>query len=167
MHVLILGMTESGKTTLAKRLIAEYSAKEISSIVLDPINHEANNWGADYVTNNPQEFLKVYWESKCCAAFFDESADYCGRHDKDFILTATKGRHWGHINHYLAQRGTLISNTVRDQCGRIFLFASSLNDCKTHADEWNCPEFLKVPSLPKGTCYTKTRFGEPALIKLF
>lgn len=37
-HVLFIGMTQSGKTTLAKRLAHEYVSRGISVIILDPLN---------------------------------------------------------------------------------------------------------------------------------
>jgi DNA helicase HerA-like ATPase len=57
-HSLILGMTESGKTTLAKRLAQHYKSRGIGVIVLDPLN---DDWPCDFKTADPDEFLRVYW----------------------------------------------------------------------------------------------------------
>jgi hypothetical protein len=164
-HSLILGMTESGKTTLAKELANHYKSQGIGVIVLDPMNDPG--WLCDYKTADPAEFLKVFWASKQCAAFIDESGDSVGRFDTAMIQTATKGRHWGHNCHYITQRGAQLAVTVRDQCSHLFLFTTSLNDSKVHANEWNKPELQTACSLDKGHYFHATRFGVLTREKLF
>jgi energy-coupling factor transporter ATP-binding protein EcfA2 len=164
-HVLILGMTESGKSTLAKKLCAGYKKEKIATIVLDPLCDP--DWNADFQTNNIEEFLKCLWDSKSCAVFIDESGEAVGKYDTAMISTATKGRHWGHRIHYLSQRGQMISRTVRDQCSKLYLFTSSLDDCKIHANEWNKPELKDGYMLPQGHFYVVGRFTELKKHKLW
>jgi len=164
-HVLILGMTESGKTTLAKQLCKEYKQRGIKTIVLDPLHDPG--WEADYQTHDPEEFLKVLWASKQCAVFIDESGSTVGRFDEAMIKTATMGRHWGHKMHYISQRGQQISCTVRGQCSKLFLFCSSLDDCKIHSNEWNKPELKNGYLLEQGHFYVCTRFKEFQKCKLW
>jgi len=157
-------MTESGKTTLAKRLAQTYKAKGIGVIVLDPL---FDNWACDKQINDGNEFLRVYWDSRNCMVFIDESADTVGRYEKAMIQTATRGRHWGHSNHYITQRATSVALTVRDQCSHLFLFASGFEDCKTHAREWNQPELLEAAKFEKGEYFHCTRFGKVSRNRLF
>jgi hypothetical protein len=158
-HSLIFGMTESGKTSLAKyELIPRYQANNIKVLVLDPMNDPG--WNADFQTDNVDEFLKVYWASRQCAVFIDEAGESVGRFDSAMITTATKGRHWGHKNHYLSQRGAMLSKTVRDQCSDIFLFTTSLDDCKVHANEWNAPELKEANSLAQLEYFHTGRFTD-------
>lgn len=158
-------MTESGKTTLAKQLAQAYKRNNIGVIVLDPLND--SGWDCDFKTTDPSEFLKVYWESRQCMAFIDESGDSVGRFDTAMIKTATRGRHWGHSNHYITQRGAMLARTVRDQCSNLFLFNTALEDCKVHAKEWNKPELLTAAQLPQGGYFHTTRFGGLTENKLF
>lgn len=157
-HSLILGMTESGKTTLAKQLAAHYKANGVGVLVLDPMADP--DWLADYKTDNPDEFLQTFWDSQRCAVFIDEAGDSVGRFDTVMQRTATKGRHWGHACHYITQRGAQLAMTVRDQCSHMFLFTTSLNDSKIHANEWNQDELLKAKSLRQGEYFHVTRYGE-------
>lgn len=157
-HSLILGMTESGKTTLAKRLADMYKARGISVIVLDPLGDPG--WNADYKTSDVDEFLQTFWASRGCAVFIDEAGEAVGQFDKVMHRTATKGRHWGHSCHYLSQRGTQIARTVRDQCSHLFLFTTALDDSKTHANEWNKQELRNANTLPQGHYFHATRFGQ-------
>ena len=164
-HSLIFGMTESGKTSLAKQMIKEYKARDIPTLVLDPMNDPS--WGADFVTDDPDEFLTVFWDNTSCAVFIDEAGDSVGKYNKAMEQTATKGRHWGHSCHYLTQRGAQLSRTIRDQCQHLYLFTTSLNDCKVHADEWNNQELREASKLKQGEYYHTTRFGELTKNKLF
>ena len=158
-------MTESGKTTLAKQLARTYKHNNIGVLVLDPLND--GGWSCDFITSDPEEFLRVYWDSCQCMVFIDESGDSVGRYDNAMIKTATRGRHWGHSNHYITQRGQQIARTVRDQCSNLFLFNTALEDCKVHAKEWNKPELIEAARLPQGEYFHTTRFGELTQSKLF
>ena len=158
-HVLILGQTLSGKTTLAKQLAARYKAHGVDVIVLDPVGDP--EWDADYRTANAEEFFRVYNNSRRCAAFFDESGEVCNDYPHLITKTATRGRHRGHRNHYIAQRGTLVLRTIRDQCSTLFLFNSGLEDCKIHAAEWNAPDIREYgPFLETGEYFYKQRMGQ-------
>lgn len=156
-HSLILGMTESGKTTLAKGLCDAYRRAGYNTLVLDPMNDPA--WNASYRTSRVDDFLRVFWANRQCFAFIDEAGESVGRFDDLMIKTATKGRHWGHSCHYLSQRGAQLSRTVRDQCSHLFLFTTALDDCKIHANEWNKPDLRTAHTLPQGTYFHATRFG--------
>jgi hypothetical protein len=165
-HGLILGMTESGKTTLAKQMAREIRARTIPVIVLDPMGDPG--WECDFRTSDPKRFLDVFWQSRRCVAFIDEAGESVGRFDDLMVRTATKGRHWGHSCFYISQRGAQLSRTVRDQCSHLYLFTTALNDCKIHADEWNKPIIReKGPTLARGEFMHATRFGELEFGKLF
>lgn len=155
-HTAIYGMTESGKSTLAKQLVARYQARDIRVIVLDPL---MTDWGADYVTDDAAEFLRAVWRSRNCALFIDEAGESAGHYDKAMVKVATRSRHFGHNAHFIVQRANLISNTIRDQCSYMFLFASSAQDSKQHADEWNEPELKKATQLKQFQYYHIKRMG--------
>lgn len=174
-HSLILGMTESGKTTLGVRLAHAYYGGEWGVLVLDPLcdprwrppqddvleNQRRKLTGAQfYQTADPDEFLKVFWQSRSCMVFIDESGDAVGRYNIAMQETATKGRHWGHCVHFLSQRGAQINRTVRDQCSHLFLFTTAREDAKIHSIEWNQPRLLEASTLPQGAYLHTTRYGE-------
>ncbi len=156
-HSLIIGMTESGKTTLAKRLAKRYRTHEQKVLVLDSLNDP--EWEADFQTTDIDEFLAVFWSSRRCAVFIDEAGDAVGKFNTVMQRTATRGRHWGHSVHFITQRSVQLSPTVRDQCGHIFLLTTSLKDSKVHADEWNQPQLATAHTLRRGEYFHCTRFG--------
>jgi hypothetical protein len=164
-HSLFLGMTESGKTSLAKQIAAKYAKAGIRVLVFDPLGDP--NWVADFQTHNFETFMKEYWASRKCAVFIDEAGEAAQDYDKELIRTATKGRHWGHANHYISQRGAMIPKSLRDQCGNLFIFAQSLDDAKIYAREYNAPEITEVSTFKAGEYFHTTRFTSAKRGKLF
>jgi len=164
-HCLIVGMTESGKTSLAKQLSARYKSQGIGVLVLDPMHDPG--WTADYQTDDQHEFMDVFFNSRSCMAFIDEAGESVGQYDKLMTKTATKSRHWGHSVTYISQRGTMINRTVRDQCRHLFLFASALEDCKVYAREFNKPELVEAANFAPGEFFKVGRFVPAERMKLF
>lgn len=164
-HSLILGMTESGKSTLAKKLARAYKDAGIHVLVLDPLKDPS--WTADFQTNDPNEFLEMFWTSRKCAAFIDEAGESAGRYDVAMERTATKGRHWGHNVHYISQRGTMINTTIRGQCSQLFLFTTGKKDSATHSEEWGHDELKNANQLKRGEFYHCDRFGYIQRKKVF
>jgi len=164
-HAIILGMTESGKTTLAKRLATQYKKNDIGVIVCDPLNDPG--WDADYQTTDSVEFLRVVRGSRSCAVFIDESGEVVGKYNDDMFWLATRGRHYGHNCHFITQRGAQLAKTVRDQAGRLYLFNCSLDDAKILSNEWNRPELKEANTLRQGEFFSVSRFGPIEKHKLF
>jgi len=156
-HSLILGMSESGKTTLARNLAAYYKKQGMGVIVLDPMRDP--EWVCDFITADQDEFLQVFWSSQSCMVFLDEGAESVGRYDKAMRKTATQGRHWGHCCHFITQHGTDLAPVVRGQCRHLFLFQSSRQQGEVLAKEYNQPELLTCTDLKQGEYLHFSRFG--------
>lgn len=156
-HSLIVGMTESGKSTLGKKLSQLQRAAGFGIIVLDPMNDPG--WDADYRSGDPGEFLARVWDSERCHVFVDEAGDAIGRYDATMQQLATKGRHWGHSCYFLTQRAAQLAFTVRAQCRHVFVFTSAKEDCKILAAEFNKPELLEANSLAQGEFIHAQRYG--------
>lgn len=159
-HVLILGITRTGKTTLAFELARRYKARGTPILVLDP--DKRKDWNADYLTDNPEEFLTVCKSNKSCAIFVDESGQMIGRYAPQMEWLATQSRKWGHKAHFITQRASQISPTLRNQCTSIFLFKQSPSDAKIVACDFVCEELKNAPSLLTGEYIAKTCLDKPA-----
>lgn len=157
-HVLILGMTLSGKTYKAQMLAQAYKRAGIGVLVLDPLRDP--RWVCDFITDDQDEFLDIFWRSKQCMGFFDEGEESVGRYDKAMNRTATRGRHWGHTCHYLAQGATQIAPVVRRQCTKLFAFCQSVDEGEVLAREWNRPELLEVSKLTQGQYIYAVKMGK-------
>lgn len=165
MHSLILGMTLSGKTTLAKLLCKKLRERyEITTIVLDPLNDP--EWETDYLVNNERDFLKLFNGLQSCAIFIDESGKAVGRYNTAMEQTATIGRHLGHKCFYLTQGGTQLAPIIRNQCSTLYLFTTAKSDCIKHANEWNQPELINGCTLAQGEFYMCSRYGNLSKVRL-
>ena len=117
-----------GKTTLALKMAQKYKANNIPLIVLDPI--KLNRWNADYITDNPNDFVNVVFKNTRCALFIDESGEAVGRYGGAMKIIATKSRQWGHNAHFITQRAQDLDKTMRYQCTNIFVFRLPVDDGK-------------------------------------
>lgn len=164
MHVLIVGTTGSGKTTLATQLVRSYAARGVHSIVLDPMMDRRWRAGTKWVTDDPATFQKWVGESRRCMVFIDESGEMVGQYRSEMFWLATRARHLGHLSHFLTQRPAQLSRTVRGQCSTLYAFAMSIPDAKSLADEWGrTPEartaLLEAGELQPGEFLKVPRFG--------
>lgn len=164
MHSLIIGTTESGKTTLAKSLARQYRAKGIKIIVLDPLRDP--EWPADYMARTLEDFLRVAKASRRCALFVDESGRALGKYNVEAEWTTTMARHWGHASHIIAQRAEQVAPTVRGQCGQAFIFRVSSDDAKSMANEYADATLRGACSLAQFHFYHATRFGAPVVRRI-
>lgn len=159
MHVLILGITETGKTTLAFRLAQAYRAQGINVLVLDP--DKRKDWGATFITDDQEEFLRIAKLNTSCALFIDESGITMGRYCGPMEWLATNSRKFGHKAHFIAQRASQLPPIVRTQCTTIFLFKQSLMDSKILAAEFVADDLKQSCNLVKGEYLVKAGVDAP------
>lgn len=164
-HGLILGMTESGKTTLSKKIARELKDQGRGVIVLDPLKDP--EWIADIVIADFMEFLDIVKRSRSCFLFVDEAGMNCGQWDVESLWLATQSRHWGHSTFFISQRAQQISKTIREQCRFLYLFACSKSDSKILSDEWNRPELEEANTLNRGEYFYAPRFGNVKRMRVF
>jgi DNA helicase HerA-like ATPase len=165
-HLLIVGMTDSGKSTLAAQLSHSYKKAGIGVIVLDPMLDK--RWAADILTDDSNYFLQVMANSQTtnCAIFVDECGEMIGHYKKEMFFLATQGRHYGHNCHFVTQRAKQLSPTVRDQCNYLALFACSLDDGVEMSRNFNRPVLKDTNQLQKGEYFFCGRWGELKKLKI-
>ena len=165
-HSLIIGMTESGKTTLAKKLCAKYKQSGIKTIVLDPL---WDKWDANYQTDNPDEFMAIVSnpETRRCGVFIDESGESIGQYNKEMFWLATRARHYGHNSHFIVQRTKQLSPTVRGQCRFLYLFNTPIVDCKELVNDFNEPRLVEGATLEQGYCIFMQRMNQEQFRKIY
>jgi hypothetical protein len=133
-HSLIVGTTQSGKTTLAKMLCHRYSENGIRTLVLDPLGDP--DWNADFKTRDADEFLSIAKQNQQCALFVDESSEAINKYDREKEWITTRSRHWGHKAHLIGQRATQINMTARGQCALAWIFWVGYDDAKALSQEF-------------------------------
>lgn len=156
-HVLIVGITESGKTTLAQMLCRSYRKRGFRTIVLDPLRDP--RWEADYSTTWGSEFLEAARLNRKCALFIDESGETIGRYNPEMLWLATRSRHYGHKSHFITQRAVQLNKTARDQCTTLFLFRVSMDDAKSLSNEFADDALKSATQLNQFEFFHKNRFS--------
>lgn len=167
-HMLIVGLTLSGKSTLAKALSEKYTAAGIQCIVLDHMRDPG--WHAAHVFDEPNDFLDYVTDPDLCqgcALFVDEGGLNLDRYDKRYQWLTTTSRHHGHRTHIISQRAESIDRTTRSQCTTLAAFALPPKDCKMYASDFNCPEVLHCASFPQGQYVYKRGFSAAQIRRMF
>lgn len=160
MHSLIIGMTESGKTTLAKWFCRDLKKAGYKTAVLDPLLDEG--WDCDFHTEDSDGFLA--WaknrENRTAFLFVDEGSISIGRYNVPMEWLATMSRHWGHSAFFISQGLTQLPPAVRNNCGKLYLFACADSVNKLAAEEFNEKALRGADRLPKLHFFVVSRFSE-------
>lgn len=159
-HVLILGQTQSGKTSLATAMADQYRGKVNGVVVYDPIGSSTWTKSSAHVFSDPNDFMSHCRNSRRCVIFIDEyglAAAKAKDRGVDLLPLATTIRHWGHRTHFIAQRYTMIPPTVRDQCSYLYAFRLSKKDSEFMAAEFVDDDLLEISDLERGQYIAKER----------
>lgn len=156
-HILVVGMTESGKTKLAQSICWQFQMNGIKTAILDPLSDPA--WRADYQTRNRYEFLQVVKNSRQIVCVVDEAGESVGKYNDEMFWLATRARHYGHVSIFISQRAQQLSPTVRDQCPNLYMFCVSRKDAKILSEEHNREELERASELKKGEFFRSVKMG--------
>lgn len=156
-HYLIVGMTGCGKTSLGKSLCRQFRRRRMLTLVLDPMYDD--KWECDFKTPDLATFSACAWQRKGAMLFIDEVGGF-GKFADATTALMTKGRHLGHCLFLMTQDLTQVSPLIREQCSKIYLFASSDRSFKLIADAFRKPELITMPSLGRGEFLEVSRFSE-------
>lgn len=161
-HVAIIGPTLCGKTTLAKRLAAQYRRAGLGVLVLDPFR---DTWQASWETVDRAAFVAKARASRRCALFADEAGQVIAR-DPEAEWLFTGSRHWGHRMHVLAQSGVQMTPLMRSQCSRLYIFRVSKRVAEMWAEDFADDRILAATGLNQFEFLLVDRFGECARSRL-
>jgi len=107
-HGAYLGMTTAGKTYGAQQSARDFRRRGIGVLVL---HKPREPWPADCVswqTDNPDEFLRMFWAARVCACFMELADADVEAADTRFHKCFTQGRHEGHRCYFLSQRAAQV-----------------------------------------------------------
>lgn len=166
MHTLIIGMSESGKSFLAKMISRTLKKRGCKTAVLDPLAD--NGWGADFQTKDSTAFLA--WakakENAGSFLFVDEGSESIGRYNVPMQWLATQSRHWGHSCFFITQGSTQLPPIIRGQCRDCYVFTVDEPSVKIVAIEWAEKSLKNYERLPKGHFIKISRYAAPQKGKL-
>jgi len=153
-HCLYVGVTQSGKTTLARANSRTLRAKKINVAVLDPLGTATagGDWGEGVlIFTDTEHFLD--WihspEAVNYHVFIDEAHHVLGHSHIDNFWLLTEGRHFYLTLHLMTQRPKKLHPDVRHNCGRCFMFRLSKSDRSEIGADYGFDDLDKI-SLDKG-----------------
>jgi len=148
---MILGITGSGKTTLARDIAATAKMKKRRVVVFDPFLHsEGNTWSCDFITADLDRFCAVVFNPKNqgLVVMIDEAGTALDR-DADYNRLATLSRHSKHDVYFIAQQPTMLLPVIRCNCDQAFIFRVGGTFPKLLAAELAAPEIERAATLEK------------------
>lgn len=153
MHVLAVGTTYCGKSTLLRHICKQHRKHGRGSIVWEPRFDEKwrSEVKAQLCTRSGDHFLKVAKETQNKCLVVEDAADQIGRYSREFGWLATDARHNGHTSMFGTQTFTGLDPKIRSNCAYIYAFTCGMGNAKLMAEEYICDAFLECPNLPLGT----------------
>lgn len=148
MHRLYTGVTQSGKTTLA-RAHARELAKTRSVVVYDPLGTSTAGgaWGKkSAVFDDVDDFLNaVYADTTVnCHVFVDEAHHVFAHGEKSNLWMLTQGRHYGMQMHLITQRPTKVHPDARTNCAECYMFRLAQDDAKSIGSDYGFSDIHKI-----------------------
>lgn len=157
-HVLYVGVTQSGKTTLARHHARILDAAEYDVVVYDPVGTPTA--GGDWPEkvqrfDDPQKFL--IWLVKAegkperpIFVFVDESADIFGHTNTDANWIPRRVRHQNVYLRLISQRPKMLPPNVRTQCAHCYLFRLAADDMRMICADFGHGPEISQKSLDTG-----------------
>lgn len=146
MHVLIVGISSSGKTLLAKSIAKSLIGKG-QVIVFDPL--KSGGWPDGAKCYSTLEAFKVVVSRETNAyIFIDESKVVFDEDTKLAQKWLYQNRHKGQLIFLIAQRAKMVPPNARNQCSKVYAFKQSLEDAKELVGDYGA-EMINTAKLPK------------------
>lgn len=133
MHTLFCGVTQTGKTTLARSIARGLRRKKQAVVVFDPVGTvtAGGDWGAGtLVLDDEAKFWSVVTSSDTpkLHVFVDEADMLFSMRRPENHWALTRGRHYGLIVYLITQRPKMVAPSVRAQCARCYMFRMASED---------------------------------------
>lgn len=160
----IFGTTESGKTTLAKKLSEQFwLQRKIRSLVLDP---HLETWGQHaLVSTDEKAFWETVWKTNGCLIVVEEASSTINR-ESDLIPLFTKIRHNQHHLLVIGHSGRDLLPAMREQLNLIFLFRQSKKAAELWAEVFTEDRLNESVSLTQFEFLRCQLFNPPQRLKL-
>lgn len=134
-HSLFCGVTQSGKTTLARYICRGLLAQGQAAVVFDPVGTQTlgGGWGESHnlrLFNDAGKFLEYMADERVtkCHVFVDESDELFNLSRRENFWMLTRGRHFELSMNVIACRPKLLAPSVRRQCTRLYMFRLAVDD---------------------------------------
>lgn len=137
-HVLFAGVTQTGKTTLARKFANSYAQAGKQIIIYDPVNTPTKNggWptGKKIITfSDSEEFADhlAYSGVSNAHVFVDEADNVLSLKHPENHWLLMRGRHFALQINVITQRPNLVAPSVRAQCTLGYIFRLTRDDMRS------------------------------------
>jgi hypothetical protein len=165
----IFGPTESGKSTVARRLVLEHFKKfGIKALILDPHTDEWHFWPSEavgFITEDETKFWAAVWSSDGCIVVVEESSSTIKR-EKNLIPVFTKLRHRKHKLLVIGHSGMDLLPVMREQFDTLYLFRQPQSAAKVWAEVMTETGLLACMNCQQFEFIFHRMFGKPVKMKL-
>ena len=166
MHTLYTGVSQSGKTTLARAIARRLAGQGQNGAVFDPLGTATagGGWPQGWpVFEDPDEFIAYASDPANIRIhlFIDEAHEILGHDQRDNFWMLTKGRHFGLFLHLMTQRPNKLHPDVRSQCGTCYLFRLAQDDAYDIGKDYGHNAVHKI-NLDRGD-FLVLESGSPAI----
>lgn len=159
-HVLYCGVTQTGKTTLARHHARILSKAEYDVVVYDPVGTvtAGGGWPDDALIIKDQARFDKYIEQargepeRPVFLFVDESADIFGHSMTENHWVPRKIRHNDIYLRLIVQRPKMLHPSVRTQCAYAYMLRLSQDDAKILCADFGHGSEVSQITLDKGDC---------------
>lgn len=155
-HTLVLGVTQSGKSTYSKWVCERLTKKGIETAVLNP--YRDPGWICSSQHMDPSKLLDLCLTPGRRCVFLEEAGDTLDR-DPRYNWFTTVGRHAGNQVWVISQRMESLNPTLRNNCVDAVVFASEIGDTKLIANRYREPRLLRVEKFRPGQFYMVSQFS--------
>lgn len=148
MHLFVLGLSKTGKSTLARAIASGFKKRGTGVIVCDPMS---GKWDADFVTADFGEFVRVYEKSRSCLAVVDECHLIADATEKRWLMSMNAvGRHYGNTNLMIGHRVTSVPKSARMLAERFLVFKQAPDDAREIYGDYPHDLIRELPTLQRG-----------------
>lgn len=146
-RVLVVGVSESGKTSLVNKLIASIDAPVF---IHDPVGADWSRVTARFNSSGELREMIAPLHGAPCVVVVDEAAEFfrVGMLENHWVFS--RGRHHAILPIAIAQRLKMMAPNVREQATDLYVFESGREASGILATEYNCDDLLSAPELGQG-----------------
>ena len=153
-HTLYTGVSQSGKTTLARSISRGLCLAKEKVVIFDPLGSPTagGGWGNGAIIFDDKEaFLDLVYSEDFINAhlFIDEAHNIFAHDDKSHLWLLTEGRHFYLTLHLMTQRPKKVHPDARTNCGRCFMFRLAQDDAREIGADYGHSGINRI-SLDKG-----------------
>lgn len=148
-HALYVGVTLSGKTTLARMVARGLCDAGQRVVVYDPMGTETagGGWGKGAIIYSDLEpFMDFLYseDGKNAHVFIDEAHHVFSHEQKENFWLLTQGRHYGLTLHLMTQRPKKVHPDVRTNCAVCFMFRLANMDATEIGADYGFSDLNKI-----------------------